>query len=59
MTDLDGRCPYDDPQLRKAYRRGLKAAEAGDGIGDTDHGYVSEERLLAFIEGFMAVKSAF
>jgi ribosome modulation factor len=56
MTDLDARCPYDDPQLRKAYRRGLKAAQAGKSIDECDHKHVGRATLLAFIEGYVAVR---
>jgi hypothetical protein len=56
MTDLDTRCPYQDDELREAYRRGLEAAEAGEGIDEHGPPYVGEERLLAFIEGYVYVR---
>lgn len=52
MSDLDARCPYDDPQLRKAYRRGLKAAQAGKSIDECSHRYFGGEPLLAFVKGY-------
>jgi hypothetical protein len=54
-TTLDQRCPYKDHHLRKAYRRGIKAAQAGKNIDEVQHG--KGNRLLAFIQGYAASRT--